>query len=494
MAPLALTAIGVLLAAAPVSPAVSLQRIDAQEAVNDGLEAYFDTVCRALKGGRRALGAEGVSPQVKLPADALVQVTACSLRALELGEADAKGGRRARLYWELDGRTPTGARRSARGEGAAGLSRVGGRWSLASLEPSARTVERERPRFVERAAAAGLTLPQRRDTPTDAEYQAAGLSVRDLDGDGVSDVIALDGPNAWLLRGRPGLTFAPPESLGRAPAGSLFTSAALGDVDGDGDADLALTLHNAGPVRLLRNDGAGHFTPWQVMGSSGLHHGALFSDLDGDGLLELVVVPYPLEMRIPSTFLEADNGSPIEVFRGQADGGFERWSFPPGVARKRWGLAGVAGAFGAVGHGLYVANDFGSNDLWVFSSDGGVREVAEAYGLSDPGNGMSADLGDLDGDGAIDLYVANMFSKAGTRVLAAVPQGARSLEVLQKFARGNTLYVSDRDGGYREEATALGVNRGLWAFASIFTDVDDDGVSELAVANGYFSHSNRKDL
>jgi hypothetical protein len=494
MAPLALTAVTLLLSAAPAGPAVSLSHIDAQEAVNDSLEVYFDGLCRALKGGRRDLQREGVAAQVQLPVGAFVQLTACSMRALELGEADPKGERRARLYFELDGRTHTGARRSARGEGQALLVRTGQRWSLRSLEPSARAVERQSPRFVERTAAAGLTLPARHDEPTEAEFQAAGLSVRDLDGDGISDVIALDGPNAWLLRGKPGLTFGPPERLGQAPRDSLFTSAALGDVDGDGDADLALTLHQAGPVRLLRNDGAGHFTPWQLLGESGLHHGALFSDLDGDGLLDLVVVPYPLTMRLPSTFLEADNGQAIEVYRGQADGGLARWAFPPGVERKRWGLAGLAGAFGNYGHSLYVANDFGTNDLWVFSSDGGVREVAEEAGLTDPGNGMSVDLGDADGDGALDVYIANMFSKAGTRVLAAVPKGVRSLDLMQKFARGNTLYVNDGDGGYTERAAALGVNRGLWAFASLFADVDDDGVSELAVTNGYLSHANKRDL
>lgn len=93
MAPLALTAVTLLLSAAPAGAPVSLSRIDAQEAVNDSLEVYFDGLCRALKGGRRDLQRDGVAPQVQLPVGAFVQLTGCSMRALELGEADAKGER-----------------------------------------------------------------------------------------------------------------------------------------------------------------------------------------------------------------------------------------------------------------------------------------------------------------------------------------------------------------------------------------------------------------
>lgn len=106
---------------------------------------------------------------------------------------------------------------------------------------------------------------------------------------------------------------------------------------------------------------------------------------------------------------------------------------------------------------------------------------------------MSADVADFDGDGRADVYVANMFSKAGTRVLAAT-RGLRPelMDRVKKFARGNTLYLA-RDGGFDEVAVATGVNRGLWAFGSVMTDVDSDGRLDVAVANGYLSHPNRRD-
>ncbi len=78
-------------------------------------------------------------------------------------------------------------------------------------------------------------------------------------------------------------------------------------------------------------------------------------------------------------------------------------------------------------------------------------------------------------------------------MLAATKVNAKLKAKLDKFARGNTLYLA-RDGGFVEVATEQGVNRGLWAFGTLMTDVDDDGRLEVAVANGYISRANRKDL
>lgn len=218
---------------------------------------------------------------------------------------------------------------------------------------------------------------------------------------------------------------------------------------------------------------------------------SVLSDFDGDGDLDVALLPYDLASNFPRDLLEAPNGERPVLLRGAAGATFTRW---PTTLTKRWVLAGVAADLLNEGHPqLYLANDFGSNDLYAFVPDGGVVNRAVAAGVDDPGNGMSADVGDFDGDGALDLAVANMFSKAGTRVLAATKVNPKLKAKLDKFARGNTLYLA-RDGGFVEVATEQGVNRGLWAFATLMTDVDDDGRLDVAVANGYISRPNRKDL
>lgn len=471
-----------------------LDRVDAQEDLNDVLEEHFDAVCGALKSGRRTLAPgltdEGAYPQLK----SIVWASACSLRALEL---KGTGARRAvRLLWEVEGRDASGARVSERGEADGEVRLEKGKWRLASfVAATGATVRAAAPRFVERARESGLLMPPRRGAQTSAELHAAGLTVRDVDGDGRPDVIALEANRAFLFRNTgPGLTFVR-ELLLEAPAALVLTSAIAGDFDADGDPDLVVTAFAGAPSWLLRNDG-GRFLEAGRIGPGGMFHSGIASDLDGDGHLDLALLSYRLTAAaLPSDLLKAENGEPIVLLRGDGALGFSPWPIPKQTLTHRWSLAAVAGDLLGLGRPqLYVANDFGHKDLWRFEADGGIRNVAAEYGLEDPGNGMSADLGDLDGDGRLDLHVANMFSKAGTRVLAGAETSPELMGRLKKFARGNTTYLAQADGGFLEQGLQLGVNRGLWAYGSLMTDTDDDGRLEVVVANGFYSHPKRKDL
>src|SRR4051812_27002433 len=118
-----LTLLARVVFAATASDAL-LHELDAQESINERVEQALDATCAALKRGEPPFG---------LPETGLVQVTACSMRALELTTRDEVAARR--LYWELDGRTQTGARRTLRGEGAARFARgPKGELTLQALE------------------------------------------------------------------------------------------------------------------------------------------------------------------------------------------------------------------------------------------------------------------------------------------------------------------------------------------------------------------------
>lgn len=462
----------------------NLAQLDAQEALNDALETRFDGLCKALKASGGRAPSTHADPPTLVEPRRLRWVKNCSFRALSLsGPAKEKS---ARILWEFDGLDATGQRLTERGEADATLTLRPGGWTFTRFADGRReVVQRDRARFNEVAAEVGLAFPSQRT----GHLLLGGLAVRDLDGDGKLDVVATDGTEVVLFTQQAGFHFAPTVISAGHP--KMWTSSVTAaDLDDDGDADLLVT-HHPGPVELFRND-RGQLSLAGTLGAVGQWHSAITADFDADGRLDVALLPYPLEAS-PTNPLEAGNGFPLQLFRGDGALGFKRWHeevpFP-----KRWTLAAVAADL--LGQGrpqLYVANDYGSNDLWRFEADGGVANVAASSGLVDPGNGMSADVADFDGDGRPDLYVANMFSKAGTRVLA----GAKGLPpdlmgAVKKFARGNTLYLS-RDGGFVEQGEASGVNRGLWAFGSVMTDLDNDGRLDVAVANGYLSHPNRKD-
>jgi hypothetical protein len=146
---------------------------------------------------------------------------------------------------------------------------------------------------------------------------------------------------------------------------------------------------------------------------------------------------------------------------------------------------------------LYVANDFGPNDL--FRNDGGkfVNVAIEAR-VEDFGSGMSVSWGDFNRDGRIDLYVGNMFSSAGNRITFQADKlralDARSLPLLQRFAKGNSLFENVGGGRFREVSDPLGVEMGRWAWSSLFVDINNDGWEDLYVSNGYVTNDNPDDL
>ena len=121
---------------------------------------------------------------------------------------------------------------------------------------------------------------------------------------------------------------------------------------------------------------------------------------------------------------------------------------------------------------LYVANDFGRNNLYR-NHEGRFEDIAEAAQVIDHGSGMSVSWADYNRDGRVDLYIGNMFSAAGNRVsfqdrfTKGVPEATSGY--LQRMARGNTLYrnlSSAADVKFEDTSQQTAVFMGRWAWAS----------------------------
>ena len=146
---------------------------------------------------------------------------------------------------------------------------------------------------------------------------------------------------------------------------------------------------------------------------------------------------------------------------------------------------------------LYVANDFGRNNL--YRNDGGhFTDIASAAGVEDISAGMGVTWGDYDGDGWMDLYVSNMYSSAGGRIAyqkrfhAAAAAGTRA--EFQRHARGNSLFRNNGDGTFSDVSVSAGVVMGRWAWGSVFADLDNDGHADLVVPNGFITNELPRDL
>ena len=182
-----------------------------------------------------------------------------------------------------------------------------------------------------------------------AQPGALATAVRDVDGDGRPDVLALTGQadeGVWLFRGRPGGGFAR-EALLRFPSSYGSTSMELADVNGDGHADIVYANGDNGDypsprkpyhgVHVFLNDGRWRFTERYFFPMPGAYK-AVARDFDGDGDLDLAAIAFypdygsaaPLSfvhlenvggLRFtPRTFADADRGRWLTMDAGDVDG------------------------------------------------------------------------------------------------------------------------------------------------------------------------------
>ena len=140
-----------------------------------------------------------------------------------------------------------------------------------------------------------------------------------------------------------------------------------------------------------------------------------------------------------------------------------------------------------IGRGLRAFKNPGTNG-------GPFVEITQALGLDRPECGDKADgfvtPGDWNNDGRTDLYVANMYSKAGNRILANVDRTRYPEELYRKLeegTRGSRLYAASDDESYRILPERDMFSNVGWAYGPAFVDLDNDGWLDLLVANGYLS-------
>ena len=259
---------------------------------------------------------------------------------------------------------------------------------------------------------------------------------------------------------------------------------AAGDVNNDGWTDLLLT--NFGPASLYLNQGDGTFLDASarsgIDGTPGFGVSAAFADYDRDGWLDLYVghnVNYALDNTIECSNVtgasdycppETYGGTPDHLYRNTGDGRFVDVS-DTALSGAQFGPALGVAAADYDGDGwidIYVANDATENLLWLNQQDGTFRDVALLSGAALSGMGlaeasMGVDAGDFDNDGDEDLFMTHITNE------------------------GNNLYVNDGTASFRDRSTVSGLGAGSLPYTGWGTtwfDYDNDGWLDLLAVNG----------
>jgi Flp pilus assembly protein TadD/peroxiredoxin len=335
-------------------------------------------------------------------------------------------------------------------------------------------------------------------------YGNNGLAVGDIDNDGLDDMYVCQPPGLpnRLYRNRGDGTFE--DVTEKAGVGVLDGSACalFADFENKGLQDL-LVVCGSGPLLFL-NQGNGKFLRKSdafnfVRPPQGTFTHAAIADYDGDRLLDIYFCLYSYyvgldQYHYPTPYFDARNGPPNFLLHNEGNGIFQDRTEAAGlnVDNDRYSFACAWGDYNSDGSpDLYVANDFGRNNLYRNNGDGKFTVVSAEAGVEDAGAGMSACWFDFDNDGKLDIYSAAMWSAAGLRVSdqdrfhEKEPENIRAL--YRHHARGNSLYRNQGNGKFQNASSQAGVEMGRWAWCSDAWDFDHDGYSDLYVANGYIS-------
>ena len=361
-------------------------------------------------------------------------------------------------------------------------------------------------------------------------FAGGGVCAGDVDGDGLPELY-LTGQTGSdrLYRNLGGLRFEDVTAAAGLGDRTWSAGATFGDVDGDGDLDLFVCSYDA-PNRLWVNGGDGTFREQAAargLDFSGASIMGAFADCDLDGDLDLYLVTnrlypgpvedYPRTRRVDGrveiepgweqayALQERDIDGELQkyvvkagqrdrLYRNDGRGRFVEVALEAGISGNQPGLSAIWWDFDDDGlPDIYVSNDFWDADrLYRNLGDGTFADQIERA-PSTPWFSMGADLGDLDGDGRVDLLAADM--SPTTHYRAKIMMGSMGdsrwfLESAEprQYMR-NHLFLATGVEHLLEAARIAGLDSTDWTWSVKLGDLDLDGRVDAFFTNGSANHT-----
>jgi hypothetical protein len=215
-------------------------------------------------------------------------------------------------------------------------------------------------------------------------------------------------------------------------------------------------------------------------------------DVNGDGWIDVFVAGYENNRsREPNRFnrVNAHDGDDNLLFINHGGLRFTEESDSRGIKGTQYTYVAQFFDFDADGDlDLFEGNDYGRNVVWDNQGRGTFRALEDHPFGRNPNYSMGITIGDWDNTGDWGVYISNMYSHAGNRVVRVTDTLSERTRAQLKIASAGNQLFARRSGVWQEQAVALAADEAGWAWANLFYDVDNDGDKEIFVANGNTSY------
>jgi enediyne biosynthesis protein E4 len=341
-------------------------------------------------------------------------------------------------------------------------------------------------------------------------YNGGGVALGDINNDGLVDVFLTSnmGTNALYLNKGNFIFEDISASAGIEGTGQWSTGVSFADVNGDGWTDMYIC--NSGNVQgddrrneLFINNGNLTFTEKAAeygLDDNGYSTHAAFFDYDKDGDLDMYLMNN--SSRAIGSFNLKENQRNVRDSVG-GDRLFRNDGKTFTDVSEKAGIYGSVIGFGlgvTVGDidldgwmDIYVSNDFFERDyIYLNNHDGTFREQLTEMMRSISAASMGADMADINNDRYPEIFATDMVPEHNDRLKtkttfdnwesykSSVDNGYH-----HQFTR-NMLQLNNTDGTFSEIGRLAGVNATDWSWGALITDLDNDGLKDLFVANGIY--------